>query len=254
MKNFPLGVMLLAVCVPCLAESTHMHMPEGSKDVHLSLALVNAPDSEGSAQRQTYAVPLISAQFANGVFVNMNTIGIHLSRTANLDYGFQVSPRISRVRTKTADGWDSERKFTPEVGGFLHYGIAHGLAVHSSLRYGGSSDRRGLRLHLGASLWMPVAEHHYVGIETHSSLANRSSLQSNFGVTADQAEPGLPAYEVKSGMRDASISAAWRWHFSNKYTFTTRAAYERLLGSAAASPRIEQAGGVVVVGVLTYRY
>lgn len=254
MKNFSLAAALLAVGAPSLAESTHMHMPEGSKDVYLSLALVTGPASEGGATRKAFLVPLVSAQFANGVFVNMNSVGIHLSRNPSIDYGFQFSPTMSRIRTRTASGWDSERKFTPEVGGFLSYGIAHGLALQSGLMYGGSSDRRGLRLRVGASAWLPLAEHHHAGIDVQARVANRSALQSNFGVTPDQAAPGLPVYEVAGGMRDASISASWRWHISNKYTFTTRMEHQRLLGSAAASPRIERSGGTYMVGLLTYRY
>lgn len=254
MNNFSTAAILLTLSAPCMAQSTHMYMPEGSKDVYLSLAAGNTRDSDGSGRRNTFIVPLVSAQFANGVFINLNTVGMHLSHTPGMDYGVQLAPTISRRNTRTANGWESEKKFTPEAGAFFNYGIAHGLAAHSELMYGGSSDRRGLRLRFGASMWLPIAEHHHLGIETEVRLANRSSLQSTFGVTTDQAGPGLPLYQVASGVRDTGISALWRWHFSNKYTLTTRLMYSRLHGSAAASPRVESAGGAGALTVLTYRY
>ena len=231
-----------------------MHMPEGSKDIHLSLAMGSVPASDGSRERDLFLVPLISAQFANGAFIDMNTVGIHLSRDPSMNYGLMASPSMTRVRTRTAQGWDSERKFTPEVGAFFSYGIAHGLSVRSSLMYGGAADRRGLAFNAGASASMPVAEHHTLGIDLDVRMANRSALQARFGVTEEQAMPDLPAYQVRGGMREAAVSAGWHWHFSNKYTFLTRLQYSRLLGSAAASPRVEQAGGMHAYGVLTYRY
>ena len=229
-------------------------MPEGSKDIYLSLAFGSVPESDGSSKRDLFLVPLVSAQFANGVFLDMNTVGIHLSRDPSMNYGLMLTPSFSRVRQRTAQGWESERKFTPELGGFFSYGVAHGLSVRTSLLYGGNADRRGLALNLGASAWMPVAEHHNVGIDLGARLANRSALQAGFGVTEEQSMPGLPVYEPHGGMREAGISAGWRWHFSNKYTFTTKLEYSRLLGSAARSPHVEQAGGVQAYGVLTYRY
>lgn len=245
---------LLALCAPCAAQTTRMNMPEGSKDVYLSLAMGNAPASDGAAGRRTFVVPLVSAQFANGVFINMNSVGMHLSDSPDMPWGVQFTPSTSRVTTRTASGFESKRRFTPEVGGFLNYQVAHELFLSSGLMYGGSADRRGLRLRFGASSWMPVAEHHSVGIDLQVRLANRSALQADFAVTEAQAGPTLPLYGVNSGVRDSGIAAGWNWQLAHKYSLRTMLQYERLHGSAAASPRIERAGGVTAFTVLTYRY
>lgn len=245
---------LLALCAPCAAQSTHMNMPEGSKDVYLSLAMGNTWEAEGASGRRTFALPLISAQFANGVFIDMNTVGMHLSESPVMPWGVQFSPTTSRVTTRSATGFESKRRFTPEVGGYLNYQVAHELFLSSGLMYGGSSDRRGLRLRFGASSWMPVAEHHSVGIDLQVRLANRSALQADFAVTDLQAGPGLPLYAVSGGVRDSGISAGWYWQLANKYSLRTMLRYDRLHGSAAASPRIERAAGVTALTVLTYRY
>ncbi len=245
---------VLALNAPCAAQTTHMNMPEGSKDVYLSLAMGNTWESEGASERRTFAVPLISAQFANGVFIDMNTIGMHLSDSPVMPWGVQFSPTTSRVTTRTAAGFESKRRFTPEVGAYLNYQVAHELFLSSGLMYGGSSDHRGLRLRFGASSWMPVAEHHSLGIDLQVRLANRSALQADFAVTDVQAGPGIALYEVRSGVRDSGISAGWHWQMANKYSLRTMLRYERLHGSAAASPRIERTAGVTALSVLTYRY
>ena len=244
---------LLALCAPCTAQ-THMNMPEGSKDVYLSLAMGNAPASDGASGRRSFLVPLVSAQFANGVFINMNSVGMHLSESPGMPWGVQFSPTVSRATTRSAAGFESKRRFTPEVGAFLNYQLSHELFLSSGLMYGGSFDRRGLRLRLGASSWMPVAEHHSLGIDMQVRLANRSALQADFAVTEAQAGPNLPLYQVSSGMRDSAIGAGWQWQIANKYSLRTMLQYERLHGSAAASPRIERAAGVTALTVLTYRY
>lgn len=253
-KNILLCATILAGCPPAVARPTHMLMPEGSKDVYLSLAAAMVPSAEGSAQQRLVIVPLVSAQWANGVFVNMNVVGIHLSERSDMAYGLRAAPMFTRTSTQTPDGRVSTRRFTPEVGAFFDYELAYGMGLKSSLMYGGSIDHRGLRMNLGAYLWMPVAEHHALGLEAGLALANRAALQANYGVTAEQADAGLPAYRVSGGVRSSAVSASWRWQISNKYSLSTSVESTRLRGSAANSPRIEQAGGTSLATVLTYRY
>lgn len=245
--------MALAVS-PCVAQTTHMMMPEGSKDIYLSLAMAYTPQSEGSARNRTYVAPLLSAQFSNGVFIDMNTVGMHLSRNPQWVYGVQLTPTRSRIRVQGPNGWQTRSKFTPEAGGFLSYQLAHGMHLNSRLMYGGSSDHRGLRLFLGASFAMPVAEHHLVGVEAGATLANRSALQADFAVLPDQHGAGLGPYDAAGGLRDTRTSAYWRLQLSAKYSFRAILRWDRLHGSAAASPRIERADGVTAITALTYQF
>ncbi|MES2316508.1 MAG: MipA/OmpV family protein [Pseudomonadota bacterium] len=243
MKTYFAIAALLCGCAPALAEPTHMGMPEGSKDVYLSALAYNGPSRIGSKEHRLRVLPLISAQWSNGVFINMNTVGVQLSDETNMEYGVMLTPSFTRT--------ESKRRFTPEAGAFFKYQIAYGLGLSSSLMYGGTTDHRGLRLNLGAELSMPVAEHQSLGLNAGVRLANRSALQADYGVA-----PGLPraAHEVRSGVMGTSISAQWRWQVSNKYSLRSSLEFDRLRGSAASSPRIEQADGVSVVTVLTYRF
>ncbi len=245
---------MLACCAPVLAQPTHMLMPEGSKDVYLSLAAAIVPSAEGSAQQRVLVLPMVSAQWANGVFVSMNVLGVHLSERSDMDYGFQLAPKLTRTSTLTEHGRESRLRLTPEAGAFFKYQLAYGMGVKSDLMYGGSIDHRGLRMNLGAYLSLPVTPHHSLGLEADIMLANRSALQANYGVTAEQAGPALPLHQVSGGVRATSISANWRWEMSNKFALRTSIESYRLHGSAARSPRIEQPGTLGLVTVLTYRY
>lgn len=253
MNNIALAA-LMACCTSAVAQSGTTHMPEGSKEVRLSLAAFSAPRSPGSAQRETFIVPLFSVQWSNGVFVQMNEVGVRLSKQPGLDYGLYAIPTFSRATTPPGDGARSGRKFTPEVGGFLNYRVTHGIHLTSGLLYGGSIDRRGLRLRLGAQFWMPLAEHHALGVTSNLVLANRSALQANFAVSPEQARTTLPAHDVASGMHSTSIGARWHWDLSHKYALASGLQWSRLHGSAAASPRVEQAGGVTLTSVLSYSF
>ena len=253
-RQLNVAVLLAALLSATAMAQTHMHMPEGSKEVRVGLAAVSAPRSEGSALRESFVMPLISAQWSNGVFIDMNQIGIRLSREASLDFGLMAIPRFSRATGLPGDEQPDRRRFTPEMGGFARYMVAHGVTLTSQLLYGGSYDRRGLRLSAGAQFWMPVAEHHSVGVEAHMSLANRSSLQANFAVAPGQESAGFPVHEVSGGLRDSGIGLRWSWEISPKYTLLSRIDWRRLHGSAAASPRVYQPGAMIAGAALVYGF
>jgi outer membrane protein len=247
-------VLLLALSAPALAQSTHMDMPEGSKEIKIALAAVHGPSSEGSALRETFVAPLFSVQWANGYFINMNQVGVHLSRQPNLEYGVIAVPGFARATSLPGSGAQSKRKFTPELGGFMNYRVAHGLSVNSNLLYGGSSDHRGLRLRLGGQAWLPLAEHHSVGVQAAALLANRSSLQADFAVLPEQAGPALREHAVSGGLRSTSLGGQWSWQVSHKYTLNSSLEWRRLHGSAAASPRVAQADGMALTTILIYGF
>ena len=252
MRLIALGAML--ACSAQATSQTHIDMPEGSKEVRVALAAISAPRAEGSAQRQSYVAPLFSVQWSNGYFIRMNEFGVRLSDQPGLDYGLIAVPTFSRATTLPGSAEASKRRFTPEAGGFFNYRLAHGVNLNSSLLYGGSIDRRGLRMRLGTQFWLPVAEHHSVGLITSLLLANRAALQANFAVAPGQATPTLAAHDVSGGLHSTSTGVRWSWDLNQKYTLVSGVEWRRLHGSAAASPRVQQAGGVAFSTILSYGF
>lgn len=253
MKYIALATML-AACSQAAAQSTHMDMPEGSKEVQVMLAAVHGPSSVGSAQSATFIAPYFSVQWSNGVFLKVNQLGVHLSDQPNLEYGLTAIPTFSRPTALPDERERPKRKFTPEMGGFLNYRVAHGISVTSSLLYGGGIDHRGLRMHLGAHFWMPVAEHHSLGVTTGLVLANRAALRANFAVSPEQTRGALAPHEVSGGVHSTALGGHWSWAITHKYKLGTWVEFSRLHGSAAASPRVRQAHGVTAGTTLSYGF
>ena len=69
-----------------------------------------------------------------------------------------------------------------------------------------------------------------------------------------QVSATLPAHEVGSGLHNTSIGAHWHWDLNHKYTLASTLEWRRLHGSAAASPRVEQAGALTLTGILSYSF
>ncbi|MEJ7808663.1 MAG: MipA/OmpV family protein, partial [Telluria sp.] len=200
------------------------------------------------------AMPLFSVRWANGYFIRMNQLGVELSDQLNMKYGLIAVPTFSRHTTLAEGGALNKRKFTPQLGGYLNYRVAHGVGVHSSLLYGGSSDHRGLLLGVGGSLWAPVAEHHSLGLQASVTLANGSALQADFAVSPEQASAALARHDVHAGVRSTKLSAHWSWALNHKYKLDSALEWRRLHGSAAASPRVDQAGALALTGILSYSF
>ncbi len=248
-------LLAFATSAPAVAQATHMNMPEGSKDVTLSVITYYGPRHLGSADNKLRIAPLISAQWANGIFINMNVLGLHLSRTPGISYGPLISPSVSRSSEPTPGGTKAKIRFTPEVGGFFNYRVVHGMSLGSQLMYGGSSDRRGLRMDLNANFGTSVAEHHGIGLSAGVTLANRSALQADYAVTPWQASAsGLSVHETKGGIQETSLTASWGWELSTKYMLRSSLQHSRLHGSAAASSRMERTDGVSIMTILTYQF
>ena len=245
---------MLAFSPLASAQSASTDMPEGSSEKTLALVAIIGPSFEGSAQQSFRAIPLFSVRWSNGYFIRMNEFGLQLSDQPNLGYGLVAVPTFSRRTTLSNGVVEERRQFTPELGGFINYRVAHGVSVRSNMLYGGSSDHRGLRLGFGGSFWMPVAAHHSLGLEASVSLANRSALQADFAVAPEQASARLAQHDVHSGVRSTTLGAHWSWELNHKYTLGSGLEWRQLHGSAAASPRVQQTGGLALTGILSYSF
>ncbi|HEY0060708.1 MAG TPA: MipA/OmpV family protein [Telluria sp.] len=240
-----LAAALLACCSASAAAQTHMDMPEGSREVFLSLAGVWSPKRIGSREHVVGVVPLVSAQWANGVFIDLNTLGMHWSRQSNLDYGPLLAPTRAWAGATGANGGQSSSRLALQAGGFLNYRIGNGVGVGARLLYGGGDQHQGLNAMARAHWWTDLAPHHAVGIETDITLANRAALLPDFG---------SPGYALHGGARDAALTLHWRWELNHSTTFRALLRQDRLLGSAGASPRLEQRSGTSVVTLVTWQY
>ncbi len=243
MKHSAMLIAALLAAGTVQAQSNHSLMPEGSRAISLSLAAVWQQHPNGNEQARGALVPLLSARWANGVFVDMNTIGMELSEQPGMEYGPLLSPLTTTMSSLPGDA--HRRRFTPQVGGYFNFQLSDAVRLISTLKYGGSSDRRGVNLELGADAGTLIAPHHNVGMGVSVKLSNRSALQADFG-----ADNYVPA----AGWSEAGVNLHWHWEMTTRTRWSTYLVHQRYLGGAAASPRITHAGGNAVLTMATYRF
>lgn len=94
-----------------------------------------------------------------------------------------------------------------------------------------------------------------LALGTSLSVTDNDYADSRFGVSPRDADAsGLAAYDPAGGLKEVSVSVRSILSFSRRYGMFTRLAYTRLLGDAADSPIVDQAGSIdqafVGVGLL----
>ncbi|MES2298876.1 MAG: MipA/OmpV family protein [Pseudomonadota bacterium] len=72
-------------------------MPDGSHDMYAGLGLVSAPSFEGAPARRLSLLPVLQAQWSNGVFLSGPAIGMHLSERPALEFGPLLSVQGRRT-------------------------------------------------------------------------------------------------------------------------------------------------------------
>jgi outer membrane protein len=238
-------LILVAAGGPAMAQSSADMMPEGSRDASVGLIAGIVPRTEGSREQHFYVVPNFSVKWSNGVFLQGLMLGKEMSDEPNLRYG----PLLSLGRKEPrADAPNESRSLKLVAGAFIDYSVLYNLRLHSDFSYGSAHDGRGLLLDVNAMLSTDLAPHHGASLTAGVHLADRTYMQSYFGVRS-----GSP-YVAGGGLAKAYVQGSWRWQASNKVTLTTSLTFTRLCGSAAASPLVATPNGVGVASGVMYSF
>ncbi|ATQ74627.1 hypothetical protein CR152_08910 [Massilia violaceinigra] len=250
--SFATFATLAACCLPAAAQSPTTGMPEGTTDVDLILIAALVPVSEGRSGMKTVVLPSISAQWSNGIFARPGEVGMQLSEDPMFKYG----PLLSYgSRSRRADDRQHKSILGIEAGAFAYYQLAHNIAFHSSVMYGGGDDHRGVRLNLGGSYGMRLTTHQTLNAGVGMNVVNRGYMQSYFGISPEQAaRSGKPAYRAGAGVKDISLSLRWNVGLSTKYALGSGITASRLVGSALDSPLVDTRSNTVLFTALTYHW
>lgn len=249
-------ILFASVCLPCFAQSTSMFMPEGSSDLTFGLNAFDAPSAEGSNKRRILVLPSVSVQWSNGVFLDNNELGMNFSPQGNVKFGPVFIPEFSTVRTQQGANPPKDKlHFTPEVGAFYHYRLAHNIGLSTNVMFGAGSEHNGILANLSANFSTPLAAHHSIGLSTGLTLANQNYMQSQFGLTQQQVSHSHNApYTAAGGLKSVSVNGNWGWELSNKYSLSSGVGLKRLCGSAVDSPLIDKRNDVFAYSSLSYHY
>jgi outer membrane protein len=268
---------LAAACGAACAETpANNPMPDGSRDLYIGLGVIAAPDFMGAQDKRTSALPLIQAEWSNGVFIAGYSAGWHLSQRAGLEYGPLLALDGGRDQDGPHRAGDAAgsmglvRLEQPEPdltgmrdvkarlqGGFFvnHY-VAPSVRLTSSVLVGAGNERNGAVMNLGlqyaAADWSP---HHKLFFSAGMNLVNRRYNEAFFGVTEDEAvASGHAPYAPRGGLRDIYVGSGWNWALSPSWMVVSAARLSRLRGDASHSPLVERPTNFSVSSGLVYRF
>ncbi len=233
------------------------HAPPGKDGGSVGLAAVSTPEYLGSDQRKTLAFPALSYQWANGWFAGLdNGIGYNFSKNPALHYGVRLTADLGRQAGDNAalrGMGDVDAK--PELGGFVTYATAEGLAFTGSVRWGSGQSSNGTVVDLGVGYSVALAPQWRLGTRLSTTLADRQHMQSYFGVdTTQAARSGYALYTPDAGLRDTSLGLSLTYAV-NPRTFVTAAVSASTLGDGAKnSPIARSSNANAAVLALSYAF
>jgi outer membrane scaffolding protein for murein synthesis (MipA/OmpV family) len=164
--------------------------------------------------------------------------------------GFTAGPYINYLQGRTANG--SLRGLhnvsnMAEVGGFIQYAPADFWRVYAQVgrAVGGGHDQSGVLGKVGGELGYPLGG----GIIGSSGLmahfADGRQAQAYFGVDANEsAASGFRPYNASGGFQNLTLTQSFEFALAPKWSLLTSASWIHLVGSAADSSIVKQAGHV----------
>lgn len=262
-------------------------MPDGSDDMYAGLGVASAPRYAGAAARRRRLLPVLQAQWSNGMFISGMSAGLHLSHRPWLEYGpllalhpgrdgggdgaSAIGAGIARVEARhdpaaasapVAGDAGQPLRGLPAIarrwqgGAFVNLTLAPHLRLISNALYGAGADRHGATLTLGMqAMALAPAPHHGVTLGVDLALVNRNLNQAYFGIDSDQsARSGAAPYDAHGGWRDARAGASWHWAMSPAWLLVSHLDLTRQLGATRFSPLVTRSTGASVSTALAYRF
>jgi outer membrane protein len=266
-------------------------MPDGSDDMYAGLGVVSAPRYAGADGRRTRLLPVLQAQWSNGLFVSGMSAGLHLSTRPLFEYGPLLSlhpgrddggdgasvigieraigegnlPRLPQIMVQyneqvLASG--NRLNGLPAIsrrvqgGTFFNVYLAPSLRLTSNALYGAGNDRHGATFKVGIqAMGIAPAPHHTITLEGELTGANRRYNQDFFGIDNDQSiASGNPLYQAHGGWRDARVGARWHWTLAPSWMLVSSVDATRQLGATRLSPLVSRTTGVTVSTALAFRF
>lgn len=256
-----LGAALVAVCMSCTAIPAMAGGPPPAEGWQVRLGIMPAyvPDYEGSNDYKFRVVPDIEVTYSDWLFFNRMGLGVNLLREGPLTAGIALTPGFGRDQDdNTALRGLGDIDTTAELQLFASYAIGQlGLSANirrDILREG----HKGHTAEVAAAYRFQPAEGLMVFAGPSLTWADGNYMSSFFGINATQAAASRYAvYRAGSGIKDVGFGVVGIADVGNGWSVTSIASYKRLLGDAADSPIVAQAGSAdqLFTGIgLSYRF
>lgn len=227
----------------------------------IGFALGIGPNYLGGNKTTGFLAPYIEANFANGIFVStIDGIGYRfLEHPSGFSMAASLGPSRSR---REKDGEDDGRNrllgmgnvnVKPQANLFLNYdtGPFHAsVGLHQTL-----NARRGTEVDVLGSYDLHADRNNLVRASAGFSYANRSLMQTFFGVNETQAaNTSYAVYTPSAGIAGTGVGVSWRHAFNREWVGTVGATVINLRGSAADSPITEKRTNAAIGMSIGYRF
>lgn len=225
---------------------------EGSKDYHL------VPFAAARLSYDNYYVEALGPKLRVNVLPSFGSgLGI--------EAGPSAAYRFKRTNVKDARV-DALREIDDSiaVGGFVKV-TSHGmlqksdeLAFEVEALTGVGDHKSGTTISFGPSYSFSPFDRARLGFKAFATYADDQYNQTYFGIDADNARrSGFATYDAKAGIKDVSLSTTLSYALTRQWAVTGTLGVKRLMGDAADSPIVKDAGsatqGFLSTGIV-YRF
>lgn len=240
------------------------HSTAQAENVYLfSLAGGVAPRYEGSSDYQPIVLPVIAAEFDNGVFLNpleglgyrkQFANGAYASVALGYDYGRSDQDRDLLPGSDHLKGMGNVPGSTLVL---LQVGmrLPGDMSLSATLDQPVTETRRGWggRVDLAAPVWStPINQ---IAITGSVHAGSDRYAQTYFGVSNRQsANSGFDAYAPDGGVDSLRLMLDWTHIFTPHWMVKTTGGVSRLVGDAADSPIVQSKENYLAMTALVYRY
>lgn len=278
------GALLLAGQAAAQTPARNL-MPDGSHDMYVGLGLISHPLFEGARDSVTRTLPVVQAQWSNGIFISASSLGWHVSNQPQHEYG----PLLMLDLKRTAHGklffgdatsgsdvspsngttvpagrtnvpLDSRTRLAglPEVparvlgGAFYNFNLDSHWRFSNSVLYGAGESRNGLRLE--PQIRYTISQPHYsLSLGAGLVWGNQAYNQTYFGVPRVIGTV-VPPYVAGRGVNQVYLDLRSNLALTSSLLLVTSLKLAQLQGSAADSTLVERRAVLSATGALAWRF
>lgn len=218
---------------------------------YLTVGVSATPEYEGSPDQQI--IPFVAGRYDFGDrSVALEGLTVRADLLSSPDW--EAGPAASYTFGRDKDV-DTVVRFLPEIdgaveaGGYVAYnwlpetpdGTSARLSLQAVQDISDAHDGWILTSAFGVS--RPLSDRFQIGAEISASIVSDDYAETYFSVDpAGALATGLAPYSAEGGLKDIGLSLSSAWAATETWSLTGYTGYKRLLGDAADSPIVADAG------------
>lgn len=158
--------------------------------------------------------------------------------------GYRSGRSDSSPRFASANSGSARLAGLPSIRGSIDAGVEGHVAIFSVPLFAqvrsATSGSQGMRLNVGAYLPQSLGSAFELALLPTVTWVDSREMRAFYGVSAQHAaKTGFAAYNPRGAWENAALEVVGDWQIGIGWHFIASAAYQRLLGNAAASPLVQ---------------